>query len=366
MPDTMFKMSKSFFQPTENEPAGSRTGLVKTRRGKVKTPFFMPVATRGAVKSVAPDQVAATGAQVLLSNTYHLHLQPGEDLIKKMGGLHDFNKWRGPILTDSGGFQVFSLSKIRKITEAGVEFVDPRSGNKVFISPEKSIQIQVALGSDIIMAFDDLTGLDQSSKARTKEAVERTHRWLERCVAEFQRLVKDLSDGERPLLFGICQGGLDKDLRAKSLEFIQSRAVDGLAIGGLSVGETREEMHGMLQFLSPLYDKSRARYLMGVGDPIDLEFAIKQGIDMMDCVMPTRNARHGSAWVDDHQKLNLKNTIFTDDKKVIQADCDCQTCQAGYSRAFIRHLYKTENPLAGTLVSIHNLRYLQRICENYR
>ncbi len=325
----------------------------------------MPVATRGAVKGVAPDQVESTGAQVLLSNTYHLHLQPGERLIKQLGGLHKFNRWPGPILTDSGGFQVFSLAKVRKITEDGVEFKDPKTGDKIFISPEISMQIQLALGSDIIMAFDDLTGLGEHDRHRTVEAVERTHRWLERCVTEYKKLTIALEDEDRPLLFGIVQGGLNKKLRADSLAFVQSQPVDGVAIGGLSVGESREEMHDMLRYLSTLYDPDKIRYLMGVGDPVDLKFAIENGIDMADCVLPTRNARHGSVWTGGG-KLNLKTANFASDQGPIEQGCDCSTCRSGYSRAFIRHLYKTDNPLAGTLASIHNLRFLQRLCENYR
>jgi queuine tRNA-ribosyltransferase len=357
-------MSKAVFKELARDENGSRSGILHTRAGLINTPFFMPVATRGAVKGLEPAQVAATGAHVLLSNTYHLHLSPGEKVIKKLGGLPNFAGWQGPMLTDSGGFQVFSLSKVRKITEEGVEFKDPGSGDKIFISPEKSMQIQLDLGTDIIMAFDDLTGLDEHSKARTNDAVERTHRWLERCVEEFNRLTKDTKNP--PLLFGIVQGGLDKNLRQKSLEFVQSQAVSGVAIGGLSVGEPRKEMHEMLDFLAPLYDPARVRYLMGVGDPIDVRHAIERGIDMMDCVMPTRNARHGTVWISGDKRLNLKNAEFLADKKPIDKTCDCHTCTTGYTRAYLRQLYKSENPLAGSLASIHNLRYIARIFEEYR
>jgi len=357
---------KSAFEQIRIFEDGARSGFLNTRRGQVATPFFMPVATRGVVKGVSTEFIRDGGAQVLLSNTYHLHLQPGDKTINKLGGLHRFNRWEGPILTDSGGFQVFSLAHIRKISEEGVEFKDPKTGDNIFISPEKSMQIQLNLGSDIIMAFDDLTGLALEARGRTEEAVERTHRWLERCVAEFKRLTKDMKDGDKPLLFGIFQGGLDKKLRKKSLEFVQSQDVDGVAIGGLSVGESRQEMHEMLQFLAPLYDPSKVRYLMGVGDPIDLKTALQNGVDMMDCVLPTRNARHGSVWISGDKKINLKNAEFAEDPKVIDEDCDCYSCQQGYSRALIRHLFKAADPLAGTLCSLHNLRYLHRICENYR
>jgi queuine tRNA-ribosyltransferase len=365
MAATMIPMSKSHFQQIKSVDGKSRSGILNTRRGPVKTPFFMPVATRGTVKSVPTQLVAQTGVEVLLSNTYHLHLHPGEQIIKKLGGLHAFNRWDGPILTDSGGFQVFSLSQVRKITEEGVEFRDPKSGDLIFITPEKSMQIQFALGSDIIMAFDDLVGLSLEARGRTEEAVARTHRWLERCVAEFKRLTKGVPEADRPLLFGILQGGLDKKLRAVSLAFVQSQDVDGIAIGGLSVGESRKEMHAMLDFLSKLYDPAKARYLMGVGDPIDVKYAFNSGIDMLDCVMPTRNGRHGTVWAG-NKRLNLTNSAFASDGKVIEQGCDCYTCIHGYSRALLRHLFKSEDPLGGTLCSLHNIRYLQRICEEYQ
>lgn len=354
------------FQQINVRRDGSRSGILHTRVGKVLTPFFMPVGSKGAVKSLQSNEVAATGAQVLLANTYHLHLKPGEKVIKKLGGLHNFSSWSGPILTDSGGFQVFSLSAIRKITEEGVVFKNPENGDEVFITPEKSMQIQLDLGSDIIMAFDDLTGLSLQERGRTTEAVERTHRWLTRCIAEFKKRTKALPASKRPLLFGIQQGGLDKDLRAQSLEFVQSQAVDGVAIGGLAVGETRAEMYNMLKFLAPRYDPARVRYLMGVGEPVDMRLAIEHSIDMFDCVLPTRNGRHGQVWITGDKKLNLNTLKFAADKKQIDPKCDCQTCQFGYSRAFIRHLFKVGDPLAGSLTSIHNLRYLARLCEQYR
>jgi queuine tRNA-ribosyltransferase len=353
------------FKEVKLHKNGARQGILTTRIASVKTPFFLPVATRGAVKSLEPNEVAATGAQVLLSNTYHLHLAPGEKTVKKLGGLHKFTDWPGPILTDSGGFQVFSLSHVRKITEDGVTFKDPASGQEVLITPEKSMQIQFDLGSDIIMAFDDLTGLDPAkAQVREAEAVERTHRWLLRCIAEFNKLAKHTK--KRPLLFGIAQGGLDKKLRKHSVEFVQSTSVDGLAIGGLSVGEGTKDMHQMLKFLSILYDPSKIRYLMGVGEPNNMRYAIDHGIDMFDCVLPTRNGRHGSVWVAGDKKLNLNNSHYMADKGPIDKTCDCHACTTGYSRAFLRHLFKMGDPLAGKLASIHNLRYLQRICEEYR
>ncbi len=344
-----------------------RSGRLRTRAGDVLTPTFMPDGTRGAVKSLTPEMVQSTGVQVVLANTYHLHMQPGEDVIAALGGVHAFAKQSLPMLTDSGGFQVFSLSHINKITEEGVEFKDPRSGDKVFLSPEKSIQIQFKLGADMIVAFDDVVSLDESARARTQEAFERTHRWLERSIAEYDRLSKDMEPAEKPMLFGVVQGGLDKALRQKSLEIVQGLPVGGIAIGGLSVGETRKEMHEMLEFLAPLYDDSaRPRFLLGVGDPRDLRKAVECGIDMLDCVLPTRNARHGSVWVEGDKKLNLKSEVHSLDPTVIDQNCDCYTCVHGFSKGFLRHQFKVGEPLAGTLASIHNIRYLERICESYR
>ena len=341
-----------------------RSGYFDTRVGRVLTPTFMPDGTRGAVKSLTPEQVSSTGVQVVLANTYHLHLQPGESVINSLGGLHEFGKWRGPILTDSGGFQVFSLSSLRKITEEGVTFRDPVKGDERFISPEKSMQIQVALGSDMIVAFDHLVGLKNASEKEVIEAYERTHRWLDRSIAEFERLTKDMA--KPPMLFGVVQGGLNLELRQKSLEFIQSRNVQGIAVGGLSVGETHEEMVQVLEHLAPMYDADRPHFLLGVGAPKDIRSAIENGIDMLDCVLPTRNARHATVWVEGDDNIHLTNGKFVSDPSPIDEGCDCSACAAGYSKAFLRHQFKVHEPLAGSLASIHNLRYLTRICESYR
>lgn len=361
-------------QPTKTTPVyelkntinGIRRGIITTRAGKVDTPVFMPVGTRAALKGLTNEQIEATGAQIILNNTYHLHLKPGESVIKSLGGLHEFTRWNKPILTDSGGFQVFSLGHVNKITDDGVTFNDPTTGDEVFLSPEKAMQIQVDLGSDIIMAFDDVVGLDKKSRNREEEAFERTHMWLERCTKEFKRLTKDMPDSERPLLFGIAQGGLDKSLRKCSLEIVQSSDVDGVAVGGLSVGEPRKEMHEMLDFLAPLYDPSKAHYLMGIGEPVDMRYAMEHGIDMFDCVLPTRNGRHGTAWVTGDKKIHLTNAKYAKDKSVIDENCDCYTCKSGYQKGYLRHLFKVNETLAGSLVSIHNIRYLNKICEEYR
>lgn len=355
-----------YFQVTSNL-AGARTGNLRTRAGNVITPTFMPDGTRGAVKSLTPEMVQSTGVGVVLANTYHLHLQPGEDTIEALGGLHEFTNQKLPLLTDSGGFQVFSLAHINKITEEGVTFKDPRTGDTIFLSPEKSIQIQMKLGADMIVAFDDVVALDNAGRGRTQDAFERTHRWLQRNIAEFKKQTNGMDDHERPLLFGVVQGGLDKELRRKSLKLVQATEVDGIAIGGLSVGESREDMQEILAFLEEHYDDSlRPRFLLGVGDPTDLRFAIEHGIDMLDCVLPTRNARHATAWITGDKKIHLTNEQYMKDKEVIDPDCDCATCQAGYSRGFLRHQFKVGEPLAGTLVSVHNIRYLQRICKGYQ
>ena len=347
---------------------GARTGVLTFNDGtQVKTPTFMPVGTRGAVKSLSPELVKSTGAGILLANTYHLHLSPGEGVVNNGGGTSEWMRWHGPMLTDSGGFQVFSLGKIRKITEEGVKFRNPVNGDVIFISPENSIQIQHDLGADIIMAFDDVVDL-HNERHRQPYAMKRTHEWLERCVGEHERLLKlNFPNGGGPKLFGIVQGGLDKNLRLESLEFIQSQPVDGIAIGGLSVGETREEMHEMLEFLSDKFDDSpRPHYLMGVGHPIDMRKAIECGIDMFDCVLPTRNARHGSVWITGDKQISLKVEKFKLSNEPIEIGCNCYACSNNFSKSWFRAQFKANEPLAGALASVHNLRYLQRLCENYQ
>lgn len=374
---------KKIFNETGRVGFYGRTGVLHTRAGDVKTPTFMPDGTRGAVKGLTPQQVVETGVEVVLANTYHLHLAPGEKVIKSLGGLHAFANRKGPMLTDSGGFQVFSLGSHVKITEEGVEFRDPKTGDKHFITPEKSIQIQLDLGADMIVAFDHLVGLDlKVTPQMVKDAFDRTHRWLERCIVEFKRLTKDMQDPtdlgpsgmpskvepwkQRPLLFGVVQGGLDVELRKKSLEIIQNSDVDGIAIGGLSVGETREEMRTILEALAPLYRGDKPRFLLGVGTPEDLKIAVENGIDMLDCVLPTRNARHATAWTTSSEKIHLTNERFAEEKAVIEPGCDCYACKEGFSKAFLRHQFKSGEPLAGTLTSIHNLRHMMRLCEGYR
>ncbi len=350
-----------FFQ-VENQANGVRKGKISVGSISVNTPVFMPVGTRASVKGLTNEQIVATGASIILGNAYHLHLNPGEAVIKKAGGLHSFTNWDRLMLTDSGGFQVFSLGKIRKTTEEGVEFTNPINGDRIFMSPEDSIRVQHDIGADIIMAFDDVVDLVKE-ESRQKDAMERTHRWLVRSVAEHKRLSRNKTNS--PKLFGIIQGGLDEKLRKQSLGFVQEQDVDGIAVGGLSVGEPRQKMHGMLRLLQSHYDPERPRYLMGVGHPVDIRFAIKHGIDMFDCVLPTRNARHGTAWVAGDKQINLKSARFASSDEPLDDACDCYTCTSGYKRSYIRHLVKVGEILGGTLLSIHNLRYVQKICEDY-
>jgi len=332
----------------------ARTGTFTTPHGILQTPVFAPVGTQAAVKALTPSQVADIGATLVLSNTYHLYLRPGDELVRDMGGLHEFMRWPNPMLTDSGGFQVFSLSDTRKVDEEGVTFKSHIDGSTHRFTPEKSIQIQENLGADIIMAFDECA--DPNDHEYIKQAMERTHRWAERCVQAKSR--------DDQALFGIVQGGVDPDLRAASAEFIASLDTPGIAIGGLSVGETKEEMHATLDLVTPLLPENKPRYLMGVGTPEDIINGIARGIDIFDCVLPTRLARHHAAFSPEG-RLNMMNATFARDESPIDDGCDCYTCQ-NFTRAYIRHLIVAKELLAGTLLSIHNLRALIRLVEDIR
>ncbi len=355
----------TFFKEVHSHgPGMSRLGELYFNGKVVKTPTFMPVATKGSVKGLTMGQVRSTGAGIVLGNTYHLHLTAGEDSVNMHGGLSEFTGWDGPMLTDSGGFQVFSLAGINSINEDGVWFKNPANGDKVFLSPEISMQIQHKLGADIIMAFDDVVSLATEKRHRTLEAMDRTHRWLKRSIDEHNRLLK--TSKHRPKLFGIVQGGLDKKLRKQSLEYVQSLPLDGIAIGGLSTGESRSELRSMLDYLAPMYDASRPRYLMGVGHPIDLRYGIDRGIDMFDCVLPTRNARHGAFWQKESGvdvQHSIKKQQFVDELSVLPGSKLLRA--QGYSYSYIRHLVRSKEALGGQILSIHNLRYLQEICEEY-
>jgi queuine tRNA-ribosyltransferase len=340
----------------------ARAGTLTLPHGTVQTPCFMPVGTHGAVRGLHPDEVAAAGAQIILGNTYHLHLRPGEDVVAALGGLHRFSTWSKPMLTDSGGFQVFSLSAMRKLDEQGVEFVSHIDGSKRFISPEKSMEIQWALGADVIMAFDHLLP-GQSSADDAHDAMQRTLRWLDRCRHRHAELTAD--DPDRQTLWPIVQGGTHAELRHASLMGILERGPwTGVAIGGLSVGEPKPAMHRVLEGLHPHLPVDRPRYLMGVGFPDDLIEGIARGVDLFDCVAATRNGRHGSAWTADG-KVSVRGATLRLDPGPLDADCDCAACTR-FSRAYLRHLFVAEEQLGQRLVSIHNIRFLIRLAETAR
>jgi queuine tRNA-ribosyltransferase len=332
----------------------ARTGTYTTPHGTLQTPVFAPVGTQATVKALTPAQVADVGASLVLSNTYHLYLRPGDDVVAELGGLHRFMRWPHPMLTDSGGFQVFSLSQTRVVDDDGVTFKSHIDGSEHRFTPEKSIRIQENLGADIIMAFDECA--DPNDHEYIKQAMERTHRWAERSLNAKRRADQ--------ALFGIVQGGVDPGLRAASAQFIASLDTPGIAIGGLSVGETKDEMHAMLDVVTPFLPENKPRYLMGVGTPEDIINGIARGIDIFDCVLPTRLARHHAAFSPDG-RLNMMNATFARDERPIDGDCDCYTCK-NFTRAYLRHLIVAKELLAGTLLSTHNLRALIRLVENIR
>src|SRR3990170_2005973 len=342
----------SFYITAKNNRA--RAGIFTTPHGDLQTPVLAPVGTQATVKTLTPEQLKGINASLVLSNTYHLYLRPGDELVRDMGGLHNFMQWHDPMLTDSGGFQVFSLSKTRKIDDDGVTFKSHIDGSTHRFTPEKSIQIQENLGADIIMAFDECS--DPNDKAYSLIAMDRTHRWAERSFKAQTR-----SD---QALFGIIQGGVQADLRTASAKFIASLDTPGIAIGGLSVGETKQEMHAMLDVMEPHLPENKPRYLMGVGTPEDLINGVLRGIDIFDCVLPTRLARHNSAFSPEG-RLNLMNATFARDERPVDETCDCYTCKT-FTRAYVRHLIVAKELLAGTLISIHNLRALIRLMEKIR
>ena len=332
----------------------ARAGVFHTPHGDLETPVFAPVGTQATVKTLTPAQLDDLGASLILSNTYHLYLRPGDEIVRELGGLHEFMQWPGPVLTDSGGFQVFSLAQTRKIDDEGVTFKSHIDGSTHRFTPEKSIQIQENLRADIIMAFDECS--DPNDHAYSKIAMERTHRWAERCLAAKTRTDQ--------ALFGIVQGGVNPDLRIASANFIASLPFPGIAIGGLSVGESKEEMHATLDVIEPHLPANKPRYLMGIGTPEDLINGIARGVDIFDCVLPTRLARHNAAFSSEG-RLNLMNAAFARDPRPIDVACDCYTCRT-FTRADLRHLIIAKEILAGTLLSIHNLHALIALVTDMR
>lgn len=345
------------FRVVHTDPnSGARAGILTTPHGEVKTPVFMPVGTLGTVKAMTPEELRELNAQIILANTYHMYLRPGSDIVRRAGGLHRFMHWDGPILTDSGGFQVFSLGALRKITEEGVEFRSHIDGSKHFLTPEKSIAIQEDLGSDIMMCFDECVhyGADHEY---TRKSMEMTHRWAKRCK-EAQKYP------EKQAIFGIIQGGMYKDLRTESAKVMSEMDFPGYSIGGLSVGEPKEEMIDLLHHTTSLMPWDKPRYLMGVGTPDYLLETVASGMDMADCVIPTRLARHGTL-ITHTGMLSVRNAQYKDDFTAPDPDCDCYTC-TNYSRAYLRHLFQCGEILASRLASIHNIRFLLKLMEEAR
>ncbi len=340
----------------ECKQSGARLGKIYTPHGEIETPVFMPVGTQATVKAMTPEELKEIGSKIILSNTYHLYMRPGHELIDKAGGLHSFMNWDRPILTDSGGFQVFSLGDLRKITEEGVEFRSHLDGSKHFLSPEKAIEIQNALGADIIMAFDECAPYP-ADRDYVKNSLERTTRWAKRC--------KDAHKKEdTQALFGIIQGGMYKDLREQSVKEIINLDFPGYALGGLSVGEPKPLMYEVLDYTTPLMPKDKPRYLMGVGSPDCLVEGAIRGIDMFDCVLPTRIARNGTAMTS-QGKIVIKNAKHFDDFSSLDPECSCYTCK-NYSRAYLRHLFKVNEILSSRLMTYHNLHFLIKLMENVR
>jgi queuine tRNA-ribosyltransferase len=340
----------------------ARVGRIDTPHGWFDTPAFMPVGTKASIKGLTPDHIRATGTQIILNNAYHLMLRPGDDLIARLGGVHRFMTWPGPILTDSGGFQAFSMSDINRVDDDGVTFQSIIDGSTVHLGPERAMEVQNNLGADIIMAFDDCpparSAEDADHRLRLRLANERTVRWLDRCV-------KSHSRPHEQALFGIVQGGTDVDLRSHSARQITSIDVPGYAIGGVAVGESPQQIHEVVQFTAPLLPAEKPRYLMGVGYERDILMAVKAGVDMFDCVLPTRNGRNGNAFTRSG-RIHLRNARYREDPEVMEPGCECLACSRGFSRAYLRHLFMADEMLGPILVSIHNIRHFQALLLDIR
>lgn len=359
----MFKQSAVTFELLKTDTrTKARRGKLNTPHGEIQTPIFMPVGTAATVKAMRPEQLEELGAQIILSNTYHLYLRPGHEIVREAGGLHKFMNWSKPILTDSGGFQVFSLGAMRKISEEGVSFRSHIDGSKHMISPEKSIEIQHSLGSDIMMAFDECAPYP-ADRDYVRNSLQRTTRWLERCKNYHEEFcernggeTQSPGEGVNQSLFGIMQGGMYTDLRRESAERIVEMDLPGYSIGGLSVGEPKELMYEVMDECVDFLPKQKPRYLMGVGSPDCLFEGVERGIDMFDCVLPTRIARHGMAMTS-QGRVNIKNAKFERDFSPLDPNCDCYTCR-NYSRAYLRHLFKCDEILSSMLMTNHNLHFL--------
>ncbi len=349
-------MAQTFSFELKATDGRARTGVISTPRGEIRTPAFMPVGTAATVKAMLPESVRATGADILLGNTYHLMLRPTAERIERLGGLHKFMNWERPILTDSGGFQVMSLSDLRKLTEKGVTFKSHIDGSKHELTPERSMEIQRMLGSDIVMCFDECPALP-ADRTRLEESMRLSMRWAVRSREAF---------GDRPghALFGIQQGGLEEDLRAESAEALTSIGFEGYAVGGLAVGEGQEAMFGCLDFAPEQLPKDKPRYLMGVGKPDDIVGAVKRGIDMMDCVLPSRSGRTGQAFTR-RGVVNIKNARHAEDPRPLDLDCTCPACSQ-YSRAYLHHVFRAGEMISGMLLTWHNLHYFQEIMSGMR
>lgn len=362
---------------------GIRTGTLTTAHGDIATPVFMPIATRGAVKHLLPAEVRALGASIVLGNTYHLWLRPGHGLVAQAEGLHSFMRWDGPILTDSGGFQVFSLGARAaerfgmngvRLSEEGVEFSDPTNGDRHFLTPELSVDIQLALGSDIIMVLDECPPYP-SSREYAGRSLELTTRWAKRAKEHFESKTRELAPDRRPRLFGIVQGSVYEDLRRESARQLTEIGFDGYAIGGVAVGEPRGTLADILEWTVPLLPEDRPRYLMGLGRPEEIVRAVRAGVDMFDCVIPTREGRHGRLFTwngaddlsgDFYGTANITNERYARDFSPIDPACDCPACAGGFTRAYLRHLFAVGEPLGQRLASAHNLRFYLRLMERLR
>jgi len=346
----------------QQQSGAARTGRVEFRRGAVQTPAFMPVGTYGSVKSMTPEEVKVDGADMILGNTFHLMLRPGTETIRKHGGLHEFINWPGPILTDSGGFQVFSLADLRKLSEEGVKFRSPINGDEVFLTPERSMEVQHELNSDVAMIFDECTPYP-ATETEARESMELSLRWARRSRDRFDAL-KAAEPDRGEALFGIVQGGVYNALRQASLDGLTAIGFDGYAVGGLAVGEPEPERIAVLDYLMPLMPEDKPRYLMGVGTPFDIVESVSRGIDMFDCVMPTRHARNGHLFTS-RGPVNIRNAQYTTDTAPLDPNCGCYTC-SHYSLAYLRHLEKCSEILGLRLNTIHNLFYYQEVMSNIR